>query len=662
MDIQKRLFRRPVTTALWLVLVTVMAVFLCVGTALWYSSGNLANQLDGYHTAIAVRVDRGTTGTAIEGGAMWSGTDMTLRKAQVEWLESLDSVKAVRFHTLSGAYSPALSTVLGLKRSFGYWDDTISDVNESYDEMVIVGTVERILSVEENDLFYEDSTLYGVNMEVRIEQILLVHPDYPVMGDDNYDDLINVTVSVFGPKGQEAVKYLKKGGRYLFGGRYDPQQTGTTDAAIPSIHACLHSSCDTMLSDGMLWGYWLEDGEPQKNRPAVQSLEGSVEDFLADPANAHWVQYIEAQHLVQQSLPVLGTDSLESMYVFVKNEAIITQGRSFTQEEYEAGSRVCILSETVALKSGIQVGDTIPVSQFLCETEVNGSMITYDPEGKLNNPTIGEWLPQEALAQQEEFTVVGLYRQTNEWEEGSYSFTPNTMFIPKKAQIEGAFGGMTRDVDRVHTMPNGSTITVQEWEEGGTFGVYLSVELRNGHVEDFKKAVAGSELAGQFHTFDQGYENAQQSINAVADSAEKLLAMALAGWALILCLYILLYQMMQQRNLGTMRSLGASPGAVRRYLFASGLILAAVGILLGTAVSSWIFGKVHQQMLATNEAVMSLHSGGVALDVGTMVTEGRIPASLLLILAAAQIGAFALVLWIQAAVLAKQPPRKLMRV
>lgn len=661
MDLKKRLFRRPVTTALWLLLVILMSAFLCVGTALWYSSGNLANLLDDYHTAIAVRVDRGTTGTKVEGGAMWTGTDMTLRKNQVDYLESLDSVKAVRFHTLSGAYSPRFSPVLGLKRSIGYWDDTLPDVNESYDEMVIVGTVERILAVEENDLIYEDSTLYGVNMEVRIEQILLVHPDYPVMGDDNYDDLINVTVSVFGPKGQEAVKYLKKGGRYLFGGRYDPQQIGTVDTAIPSIHACLHSTCDTMLADGLLWGYWQEDGEPTKNRPAAQVINGSVEDFLADPANAHWVKYIDAQHQVQQSLPVLGTDSLESMYVFVKNQAIITQGRSFSREEYEAGSPVCILSETVAVKSGIQLGDTIPVSQFLCDTYASSAMVSYDPEGRLNNPTIGAWMPKEPLTQQEDFTVVGLYRLTNEWEEESYSITPNTLFIPKRAQIEGAFGGMTREVNRVYPTPDGSTVTVEEWEEGGTFGVYLSVELKNGHVEEFRRDISKSSLAGQFLTFDQGYEKAQQSINAVAESAAQLFGMAFGGWILLLALFVLLYQGLQQRNLGTMRSLGASAGTARRYLFGSGFVLAVVGVILGTAASGWLFGLVHQRMLATNEAVMILHSGGLVLDVGAMVTEGRIPASLLLILSAVQVGIFALVLWIQAALLAKQPPRKLMR-
>lgn len=39
------------------------------------------------------------------------------------------------------------------------------------------------------------------------------------------------------------------------------------------------------------------------------------------------------------------------------------------------------------------------------------------------------------------FAVVGIYRLENEWEDSAYSITPNTIFVPQKAQIEGGFGG-----------------------------------------------------------------------------------------------------------------------------------------------------------------------------------------------------------------------------
>lgn len=42
MDTRIRLTRKPVTTVLWGILAVAMSVFLCVGTALWFSTANLA--------------------------------------------------------------------------------------------------------------------------------------------------------------------------------------------------------------------------------------------------------------------------------------------------------------------------------------------------------------------------------------------------------------------------------------------------------------------------------------------------------------------------------------------------------------------------------------------------------------------------------------------
>ena len=137
------------------------------------------------------------------------------------------------------------------------------------------------------------------------------------------------------------------------------------------------------------------------------------------------------------SLVVMGTENLEAVYGFTSNAANIVQGRSFIQEEYDSGAKVCILGETVANASGISVGDTITLEQYLCE-ENNISVDDEPWDGKQNNPDIGRLNIRTEYGPAEEFTVVGLYRQRDEWGDSSYSFTHNTIFIPQAAQIDGA--------------------------------------------------------------------------------------------------------------------------------------------------------------------------------------------------------------------------------
>lgn len=52
MDTLKRLFRKPATTALWLVTVIVMTAFITAGAALSYSSSGLASEMDRRPTAL----------------------------------------------------------------------------------------------------------------------------------------------------------------------------------------------------------------------------------------------------------------------------------------------------------------------------------------------------------------------------------------------------------------------------------------------------------------------------------------------------------------------------------------------------------------------------------------------------------------------------------
>ena len=61
-------------------------------------------------------------------------------------------------------------------------------------------------------------------------------------------------------------------------------------------------------------------------------------------------------------VPVLAVDSVEGMLEFASGRTQITQGRSISQEEYRDGAAVCLISETLARESGLDVA-TEPVSK-----------------------------------------------------------------------------------------------------------------------------------------------------------------------------------------------------------------------------------------------------------------------------------------------------------
>ena len=668
MDICKRFFRRPFTTALWGLLVMGMALLLCTGGALWYSSENMVTTLDGMYTAAAFRTNK----AVIQEGDMTRYNEKHLMQEDVDFLESLDSVENIYFHTLTGAYSPVFLPELNPSGN----QNAISNDNQGYDDVILIGTLSSEGPTKPNTMDLMDLTALGLTDQekswgfsgsVRVEQVIRCHEDYQILEGAN----LNLYVSGFGV---DLAEFFQLNGRYIICADIQNGLDLHCGQIIPEE--------DKLRNTRFVYSSLiLADGEEQVNvtnieiLPGIEVLEGSWEDFLADPDNREWQDYIEVWDKAHHSVPVLGTDNLESMYGFLNGDVSIIQGRSFTPEEYASGARVCIISENMALASGLGVGDTVSLSQFhiteFRNSSLEGAYLGISSNGYENNPTIGEFeAGTEFVTENEEFTVIGIYRKANAWDQGAWSFTVNTVLIPKSAQIPGGYGGVStlEVIPMAEKFPgSGLTGNVNEYTDRGNYGIYLSVLLKKGCMQEFMTALENTSLYGEFFAEDQGYEAMIGSVRDVGEASRKLLAMTAGGWALLLALYVLLYQGGQRKNLGTMRSLGAGARQVRSYLFGSGILLSSVGVGLGTLISGLVIRKVNAELLAqmlqiTEKGQFSAGKGLDAQTIGAMISGSQLPLWAMAVLMAVQIGIFAIVLWAQADSLSRRKPRTLLGV
>lgn len=655
MTIRTRLLRRPGTTALWLILTLVMSGFLTAGASLWLGTRQLAAELDGKHTAIAVRTDRAVTLTPIFEDGMIRGTTLIpdnrqLEQAELDWLEGQPSVKAVRIHSLSGGSAEGFESYLGLRREFGFRSSGNTD---NYRRCLVVGTV-----------IAKDA--YGGPL-IGVEQVLCMHSEYlqtmttpdPEDIDRDWPYYLGLAyVSIYNSFQEiPAVDsdFFEVGQRYilsgdLLDGRASYYRPLTRSRMQTIFTAMVDLGSGVEDADG-LWTVHadLGDGSSQDfadyDYPCAQKIDGSLEEFLS--AHPVWEAYRQSLDRHLHSLPVLGTDRLESLYMFVKGEAAVVEGRSFTDAEYASGSRVMVISDMVAAKHGLAVGDRIKMTQFLCAVDSAGQNVSVEllsPTGQLKWPGIGMVRPGMETGPEGEFEIVGIYRLSDYWSLGSYAFTPDTVFIPKKAQIDGAWGPESEDL----------------------YGVYLSVELNNGMLDDFKLALANSPYAGRYYTVDQGFEQVQRNLNDLRLNARRLALTALAAWSIFVLLYLMMYQAGQRRNLGILRSQGSGIPAARRYLFFGGLIVAALGVVIGTLLSTVVLNRVEQTILsdmlaqidrtATQELVISEET------LTSLVKASGLQFRQLLLLGTAQLGVLAVILWAHAAILARKNPRQLMEV
>ncbi len=655
MNSKIRLLRKPVTTVLWLLLGAAAGAFLLVAVSMWLSTNRMAEQLDKEHTAIAARIDPRSNSTE----------ERHFTKEDAARLTSLDSVEALRLHTVSAAASPDFHPLIEMNRHEGYQGN---GDRRPYCNAVFSGTVDVLAGT------YVPGNMYYIN--VTLDEILLLGEEYcggMAMADNalRYDGRFQAAVCFLD---QEAADYIRAGQKYVFSGYYDVGANLFEDPYMNSRHILMLGG--VRMQDGILMGgydcpdpyySYIPSERPEQELhpdtvyafPAAEHLpeEGEAaadpDSFFEETEHEIWRTFRRTWDRQQGALPVIGTDKLETMYSFLSQRAVIKEGRSFTEEEYDTGARVLIVSRQIADRAGLKPGDTVTLEQYIGTFEYTGALSGLEPlrglysiqYGSVNNPSVDILNLNQEYGPEESFTLVGIYELEENWAEGSYDFTPNTVFMPRKAQIAGAAGEIP--------------------DEGDFFGLTFSFELVNGKIDEFQAALEASPYSGEFYTFDQGYEAVLKNLNVTVRSMGRLLILSACSWCFFQIFYLLMYQGSEKKTVGTMRSLGASRSRCGVYLWSSGFIVALGGILLGSAAGRRITEQIRAGILEDalggldpdlpQEALLSAQEEIRGLISGSSVTGKQ-----MLIIAGAELLIAAVLLLLHTGVLIRRSPRRLM--
>lgn len=663
-----RLTRRPGVTVLWLAALTAAALLLCVGSGVLWSVIGLQGYMDEHFTSVAVLTRTEEQMEELEQSMAAGGlgevlSAPVLSQQELEQISAMPQVRMVDARGLTAAYSPSLRPVSSAETKKAY----NTDLDAPYNQVMLVGRVlqaDTTRTPQEMDTTELDGQVHTyteveTSGKLAVEQVIIAHEAYDIPQE------IDLDLQYVSEDPEDCVQV---GQRYLFYGVYDAGLQHTLLDQLDEMAGQEHGHTPRLqVSDGVdaTAVYLQEDGtycfvssgDIQPRFPSFAPISDRVEDFFSDPDHALWQKTREEMEITLHSVPLMGTDCLESVYAFQQGDSYLVSGRSFTQEEYRTGAPVCIISEAVAHASGLSVGAELNLSQYeaLMNYEEYANLGGYLATSgylqrnvagggtELNNPSTRPYLSQYGFATQEQtFTVVGIYRQDQWWDSAaSFAMTPNVVFTPSKALADCAYRS---DVG----------------------GVYLSVVLENGTAQDFQQATGGQTTEGRWLVDDQNYTQVQAGVEQLQAAARILMAACVAGWVVIVLFYLVLYQGGERRNLGIMISVGAGKGRAIRYLVGSGLILAAVSTGLGLALSQVVDRAVLDMVLSVSmkQASATAMSSASQLDtqlIGEGLTQGSAASwQGAALLAGLSLVVMALVMLLQAWHLSRQRPRKLM--
>ena len=345
---------------------------------------------------------------------------------------------------------------------------------------------------------------------------------------------------------------------------------------------------EIMVEDPQQPGNWRPEtvDYTQYNLPSIQELPDGVTAQEVIDSTSSWRTAMESIQTNNHSVPVLAVDSVEGMLEFASGRTQITQGRSFSQSEYDSGAAVCLISETLARESGLDVGDTLPLSLYEKEKNLMPTMVGD------SDPTASYYLPQRGFQQETEYTIVGLYRQNNEWSQGVASFTPNTVLVPRKSV----------------------TCAVETGETGlgvSSGCLWETMVLQNGTIDQMESRLAENGLGGTVTYYDQGYSDIVESLDGYTRVSRTVLLVGLALWAVVLAAYCVLLPMQESKTALRMWTLGAKRRDIAGQIWTPSALMAAAGTVIALAVSipgmSWATDKI--QALTGSDLTLTVSTG-----------------------------------------------------
>ena len=355
---------------------------------------------------------------------------------------------------------------------------------------------------------------------------------------------------------------------------------------------------EIMVEDPQQPGNWRPEtvDYTQYNLPSIQELPDGVTAQEVIDSTSSWRMAMESIQTNNHSVPVLAVDSVEGMLEFASGRTQITQGRSISQEEYHDGAAVCLISETLARESGLDVGDTLPLSLYEKGKNLMPTMVGD------SDPTASYYLPQRGFQQETEYTVIGLYRQSSEWSETVASFTPNSVLTPKKSVT--------------CAMETGDCAI-----EASPSGLWGTMILKNGTADQMEARLKENGLGGTVTYYDQGYSNIVESLDGYTRVSRMVLCVGLALWAVILAAYCVLLPMQESKTALRMWTLGAKRRDIAGQIWIPSALMAAAGTVIALAVSipgmSWATDKI--QALTGSDLTLKVSTGQtVALCAGAL--------------------------------------------
>ncbi len=572
----KKLFRTPLKTFLFFLLLTVTGALLSLGASLFINAREVNKNVQESFTTIAI-----PNFDIIKDDSLNHNKEI-YDLSREELIDTIESMNKSYYKILGQASETKIGDVDLRKSYLGFSKDLLPVLFGPYVQrrnLTDWSLTHNMAVFEAEYSSYRtirfDKTASWYNPEIhediivviwKIKKALAIHPSYEV--PDTIET--NITASEMKKRG-----VFEFGKRYLVAGHIKNlkmiNEEGVTiyGKYIDTLNYFREYSFNSLPLDNDL--NYMPDQESDGYFNSYVELKDDVDVFLNSVEGAKYKQLIENCQFFNQSSNVIATDNINAVLHFNQKKAHIVNGREITPEEYKRGQNVCVVSWKFAELNNLKVGDEIKLS-------LTNAKYEYSPRFGIEREPIW-FLNADPYStpnfKEQSFKIVGVYQAPN-WEVSEFMLSPNTIFVPSKS------------VD-LSTVEQDDTIVPvdKKTEMFSQFPTMLySIIIPNDKLEEFKDDMNQRGINKYFLYYDQGYSSVKSVIEILTQNSIIILSVCFAVWLLVLILFILLYIVKEKKIAGIMVSLGVGVKRTFAHLLISCMLLTIPSTIFGGIISS----------------------------------------------------------------------------
>ncbi|MFA7673390.1 MAG: hypothetical protein WCY62_06015 [Clostridia bacterium] len=580
----KKLYRTPVKTLIFILLLGLSVSALCISAGMWkYSYDSIEHSKDAFTTIGILRELEFTE--QIQKNSVKPKYDYeSLSKVKEAAADSQYAKYADSREYLMG-YSPDITSFIihgNYDSSYPYAYSIVTGVCESISYSPY-SHYSAIIKIDKDDLnilpYFVENSNYSDTEYIDIQgQYLTSDLNFPFTVGEKY--IIYTYISGYDYEKERWIGYLD----YKKSSYSELSEYVTCTEEMSKNLDTVRDTVQRILDDSML---------------SCHILQTDAQSFL-DSGNERWNEIVENCNITKHSTEILLTDDMYSIYSFNVGDVFVLTGRVIRKDEYEQGAKVCVVNASFVYANDLKIGDKIKLSVYESDFIIDTKSIRDTAAGVAygENDTEDFFSPSgyegQGFITEVEYEIVGTYRSSGPWERGELLLSSNVMIVPSKS-IEGDFNTKPVEAEVVRNIDG--TIHRFDMERTSIPGSF-SVVIENGKTEEFEEEMAAFGYGGMFYYFDQNYSQISGILDGYMKTASFIVLISILAWVCIAAVFLSIYMISSRKSLATMLSLGS--GRIRAFMSEMAgisliiLIASAVGLTAGVI----LYGKVIDQTIA----------------------------------------------------------------